>query len=87
MIQRLHAREIDPDAVRAVLRASERGRREGREIALREAAGRARLRDKRARSILVLSVVIALFAGFSAGACLGSTSPRAMKILESGSSK
>lgn len=87
MIQRLHAREIDPDAVRAVLRASEKGRREGRDLALREAARRARVRDKRARSILWVSVVTALLAGFSVGAWLGATSPRALKVLESSASK
>lgn len=87
MTRRLHAREIDPDAVLAVLRASENGRKEGRERALREAARLARTREKRARSILLFSVVTALFVGFSGGVWLGSRSPRAARSSESGGSK
>lgn len=82
MMQHIHAREIDLDAVQAVLHASANGRKEGREAGLREAEAAARRSAKRARSILLASVVTALLVGFSAGLFLGATSPRAARAME-----
>lgn len=82
MIQRVHAREIDLDAVQAVLHASANGRKEGRQAALREAEAEARRGAKRARWLLLASVTTALLVGFSAGLYLGATSPRAARAME-----
>ena len=82
MIEHLHAREIDLDAVQAVLRASAQGRQEGREAARREASAAARRSARRARTILFVSVVTALLGGFTAGLLLGATSPRAARATE-----
>lgn len=73
---RCHAQEVDLGAFRAVIRASEQGRNEGRRQALAEATRLAGRRARRERIVLALAVATALFAGFGAGVLVGALAPR-----------
>jgi hypothetical protein len=75
-IRRCHAQEIDLRAVRAVTRAAEQGREEGRRATLAESALLAERHARRARVVLSLAVATALFLGFGAGVVVGARAPR-----------
>jgi hypothetical protein len=82
-MQRQHAQEVDLRALRAVTRASAQGREEGRREAARELAESGERRARRARSVLIFSVVTALLLGLSVGLALGTRAPRPDRNMDS----
>lgn len=79
---RCRSREIDLRVFQAVIRASEEGRREGREQALTEAARANAARRRKARLVLGFSVITALLLGFTAGVLAGALAPRPRPLSE-----
>lgn len=75
-IQRCHAQEIDLGAVRAVMRAAEQGREEGRRSTLAASARLVQTHARRARLVLSLAVATAFFLGLGAGVLVGARAPR-----------
>lgn len=82
--RRQHAQELDLRALRAVARAAAQGREEGRREAMEDLAALRERRSRRARGVLVFSVVTALLFGLSVGLVLGTMPFRAVRTADCG---